>query len=228
MKRLFALLLVVLVMLFSVLIAHSETTVDVSAFSDSVLKNRLFEISIQANPHGDICAGEIVLSYDINIVEFREAYSDCYFVEATDRNGEVSIVFGSAYSKKTANNSLVTVKFKALSEGTFDLRLSCNSFVDEELNAVSVSAYDTQITVNKSSVKSKGDTKTQKVDDTQDKEIESLSTDDELFVKQNAENKVSVTLIICICVVVIAAFLLGVFFAKKSEIAENDDDDFDY
>ena len=232
MKRVFIALSVVLMMLFGMFSAHAESTVEVSAFADSALENRLFEISIVAQPQGDICAGEITLHYDNSIVEFREVNSDSYYVEAKDSTGEVKIVFGGAYFEKTENGELLSVKFKAVSEGSFDLGLSCYSFVNEDLSPVSVNAYDTQITVNKNSVKSKSVKKIQKTEKIENiaegTEGNSESSADELFINHDNENKNSVLFIVCICAAVVVAFLLGMLFSRKSVVAEDDDELDDY
>ncbi|MBQ7134348.1 MAG: hypothetical protein IJO20_07620 [Ruminococcus sp.] len=232
MKRVCVASLVVLIVLLSIVVTHAENTVNVSAFADSALENRLFEISIVAQPQGDICAGEITICYDSDIVEFREVKSDGYFVEAKDSTGEVKIVFGGAYCEKTENGELLSVKFKAVSEGSFDLGLSCCSFVNEDLSPVSVNAYDTQITVNKNSVKSKSVKKTQKTERIENTaegtEGNSESSADELFINHDNENKNSVLFIVCICAAVVVAFLLGMLFSRKSVVAEDDDELDDY
>ncbi len=232
MKRVFIALSVVLVMLFGMFNAHAESTVEVSAFADSALENRLFEISVQAKPQSDICAGEITLHYDNRIVEFREVNSDSYYVEAKDSVGEVKVVFGSAYSEESQNAELFRVKFKAVSEGSFELGVFCSDFIDEKLSDVSVKASDLQITVDKNSVKSKSVKKaqTEKGSEfiTEKTESVNYSTADELFINHDNENKNSVLFIVCICAAVVVAFLLGMLFSRKSVVAEDDDELDDY
>lgn len=229
MKRVCVAFLVVLVMLFSVVISHAENTVEVSASTDSALKNRLFEISIQAKPQSDICAGEITLHYDNCIVEFREVNSDLYYVDATDSEDEVKIVFGSAYCSESQNGELLKVKFKAVSEGSFDVEMFCSDFVTEELNNITVNACDLQITVDKNSVKSKSVKETQKEENTEkitkDAESKRLSSADELYIKHGDENQINILFIICIFLAVVVAFLLGVLFSRKSVVEEDGDGD---
>lgn len=231
MKRFCAALLVVLMVLLSIVVTNAENTVEVSAFADSALKNRLFEISVQAKSQSDICAGEITLHFDNSIVEFREVNSDLYHVEAKDSIGKVDIVFGSAYFDDSQNGELFRVKFKAVSEGSFDLDMFCSDFVDEKLNNISVNACDIQITVDKNSVKSKSVKKTQKEKSTEsvteETESESLSTADELFINHDDENATGVLFIVCVFLAIVVAFLLGVLFSRKSVVEEDDDDESD-
>lgn len=187
------------------------------------MKNRIFEISIYIDSSENISGGQMSVTYDSSIAQFREISSDIYEVAAKDNGDKVQIVFASAHKVDCTDNiKALTLKFKSISSGTFDMILNCSECVDYNLCDIAVVSESAVVSVTEravsvSSTKEKISYKGEKSTVSENIEATSQQTSAHTYISGIDNTTKSVLVGIGSATLVIALFIIGILLGRKTD-----------
>lgn len=234
MKNLLAVLVATIITILSITTFSAENVLDIDLSCDETLKNRLFEVSVIEKSETDICAGEMVLSFDENIVEFKEVKSEAFDIEIKENDDSVHIVFAKAYPTESGSE-LFKVVLKSIDYGSFDLSATCSECVDINLIKLNADATSVNIEVNKNSVslKTKDSSENKSMKSSLSKKsssVENVASSTSDFIGIDNDNEIYIIILVALgfCVIIVITFYFGTLFSKKTtsaDLVEDDDDD---
>lgn len=235
MKRVLSLLFAIFILLSFTITANAENTVSLTIRTDEVKSNRLFDVLIYAKAENGICGGEFNLTYDNSIVEYRSISSDYFEVKAKDNTDSIHIVYACTNNSLQNNNTeIITVSFKSISTGSFDMELTESKCVDRELAECTLTTASLEISVNSTSVTSKSKLSSKSTVKGEKSEVSSATSDtatsDSFIASTTNDTSKAVLYGVCTGLAVVVLFNLGVIFAKKTDkfqqtvTSDNDDD----
>lgn len=230
MRRVLA--VIILIFLFPVMSASAtdSDTVTLKLSVDNVDKNRLFDVVVSADGSTDLCGGILKIYYDKAIVSYRSVSSDIYEIEAVDHSDYIELVFAGDKGVLVNNTTdILSVKFKSVSSGTFDMTAQAYDFINNELFDVTVTEIvGCKVTVNSDTVTSTS-LKSSHISDKSKKPEESESslsagadaTASSVTLGGDDSNR-SVVYIGAIIAAVVILFALGVIFSKAVSTAKKE------
>ena len=233
MKRLFATIITVAVLVSSCLLVSAQESAQFSLDVDNVKSNRLFDISVSAKCSSAISGGEIELTYDSSVVEYRNVSSEYFEVKAKDYGDKLHIVFATADAVKCDDvTELISVKFKSVAQGEFDAKLNAIECIDEKLQDINTQSVLATIAVKKDTVtatsKSSSDSTPKYKSSVKKSQAVEAEDDDtksgysEMTVDPNFDTNKAIWDGVCAGLVVILAFALGMIFRKKADSDSKD------
>ncbi len=235
MRKIISIILVSIIVLCCSFSVNANSVTSVSLTTDNVTKNRLFEIDVMINSGDIISAAQMTISYDSSIVDFRDVKSEYFEVEASNKDDQVTIAFVADTDIKASDLKAVSLQFKCIDTGCFDMDIKNCVCLDNECENISVSTTGVEISVDEKGITSK--TKSSKKS-TVSGEKSKLSVSDEVtdgtgeVVKVDSREKSGVRAIligVSIAVVLVSLFLLGAIYAKKKdenlELDDEEDED---
>ncbi len=213
----FSLLLVFFCLPLNVLAANE---VRFSLADVSTEKNRLFETTLSAN--SEVAAFVATLTFDENVLEFREAKALSDTAEISVNNSESGSVIIAYLCKEGTKGELIAFTFKAKDESTH-IALSLEQVIDKSAADLSVSSQKSASVTVLSKITQKDKTKETKDDLS---EADSLASDTNTTLQNSnesievkAEKGVDVNLvtsIICTAFVIFAVAGVAFVLGKKS------------
>lgn len=228
MKKAVSLLTAALLTAACIFTAFSAESGFYGAASDTVDKNRLFDVDIFCDE--EVSAAVVEIVYDSDLAAFRDvsAGTDNALVESTDEDGVVRVAFAC---ESAADGRLFSVKFKSLKEGSFDMIIRSSDAASGSLDYLPACEYTMNITVNGSKITSKavsssksGKTATSSksaLSEEDEKNSEVLSaraaTADEVMRSAKSALIVKTVIFTLLAVLLVAAlFFIGYLAGKKS------------
>lgn len=233
MKKAIISILLILLLIPCVVCSASEN-LSIALSVDNVDKNRLFDVVVGAMGDTTLSGGMMKVYYDNSIVSFRSVDSDIYEIDAKDKGGCVELVF--AYGGKVDikdSTDILSIKFKSIGLGSFEMNALCYDFVNYELKDVNVDLiYDCIVTVGKDTVVSKSltakknsDVSTKSQTETSAQTLnESSKSQISLFFDKD-DNTLLMAVLSVVCIIML--FAVGVIYGrsyKKKEKKKNKND----
>ncbi len=228
-------LLVVFVSLFiaalSVTSYGAKGNVEINLSCENVQNNRIFDVSVFEVSDTQLCAGEMVVSYDNSLVEFRNVESDGYEVGFIDSSDKVHIVFAKDDEHAPENGKIIDIEFKSIDYGSFDLGVTCNECIDSNLDTFSVNSESAEVEITKKgvNVSTKKSSKNKSVSSSRS-QVESSDESDvtdfapaTIDVAKNEKPENIVLPVILGVVLLVVVFYLGIIFSKKYKLDEADE-----
>lgn len=222
-KVVLCLLCIVLVLCFP-FSAYAENSVDISISVGEIKNNRLFDMVGYAQSDKLLCAGEFDIIYDSEIIEYRGIESDIYTIKAREGKDKITVVFANSDGVDVSKDTkLFTIKFKCISNGSFDLKLNSKSCLNEDFSELKVTFDNCEISVSgnavtarsKATKTNKGTSKTIKDKSSVDRvDNKVVATSDALFVGSKDDTAKAVFYGIVAGFSVITLFAVGVICGK--------------
>lgn len=233
MKRLFALICALAVLVSSCVLVSAQESAQFSLKVDNVKSNRLFDMSLNAECSSAISGGELELTYDSSVAQYRDVSSDYFEVSAKDYGDEVHIVFATADAVECCDaTELIRVRFKSIAQGEFDAKLDAIECIDEKLQDINTQSALATITVKKDTVtatskrgsdsnpKYKSSVKKSQAVESEDDDTKSSHST--MTIGSGIGTDKAILYGACAGLVVILAFALGMIFMKKADSDSKD------
>lgn len=228
MKRTVSIGCMLVILLCSIIIANAENSAQFTLDVDNVKSNRLFDMGVSAQCDSPISGGELELTYDSSVVQYRDVSSGCFEVRAKDYGDKLHIVFAAADAVKCDDTTeIISVSFKSIAQGEFQTQLNVTQCIDDSLQSISASSVFATITVKKDTVtassKDLSDSKTapkSKAEKSQAVQAEHSTTESvysSISVDSSLDTSKAIWYGACAGLAVILAFALGMIFRKKVE-----------
>lgn len=236
MKKLLVVFVSLIIATLSMASYGAEGNVEINLSCENVENNRLFDVSVSDKSDSKVCSGEMVISFDDSIVEFRDIQSEDYEVGFKENGSDVHVIFAKSKYYDDDSSELFTIRFKSIDYGSFDLGVTCNECVDFELEKLSVNSQKARVDVTNKGVKlnTKKSSKKNSVTSRSSK-VESMDVADAgdnrpstIDVAENEKALKNILPAIFGVILLAIVFYLGVVFAKNrklDEIDETDEDD---
>ncbi len=228
-KALTAFCFVVFVICFTLSVS-AKNIFTMSLSSDEVKNNRLFSIDVYADGDNNLCGGELLLSFDNTLIEYRGVKSDVFEVKANDNDGVVDIVFASAEAQNMSPDTvLLSVEFKSINSGTFEMSLDSKECVNGSLGKLDISSFLCNVTIDgdkvtTKTIKSKSTSPKTTVKSEKSKviDVEDESTESDTYgsmkLSEGTDSSKAIFYGVCAGVAVVVVFILGVLFAKNQDV----------
>lgn len=226
MRRFVALLCAILLIFSCAVTAFGALTATLSLDVGTVSQNRLFEMGISIDSDSYISGGQLILTYDNAVIEYRDVSSEVYEVSAKDKGDSLHIAFACPDKVDCKDaTSVITVKFKCIGSGESDVTLSSAQCVDCDFNNVVVDAVTSTLSVSSKSVKIAITSSTKdKTSVSGEKSQISENIDDSektehsySFVSGIDNTTTSVLVGVGVAVILILLFVIGVLLGRKSD-----------
>lgn len=171
-------------MLFMCTASVSAANVELALSSDEAYVNKSFDVNVTSDCADFVSGGMFTLSYESNVVEFKDIESKGFDVEYKNCEDTVKVVF-VLNDSLCEDDKLLDLKFKAKSEAQTDMRLVSSEIVDRDLN-VAQSFCSCNVSVNKKDSNKNSATS----DEVSAEEIQKNSaSDDSYSVKDKSSDK---------------------------------------
>ncbi len=241
MKRLLVVFVSLIIVALSVTSYGAKESVEINLSCENAQNNRIFDVSVFTASDTQLCAGEMVVSYDNSLVEFRNVESDGYEVGFSNSSDKVHIVFAKDDEHAPENGKILDIEFKSIDYGSFDLGVTCNECIDSNLDTFSVNSESAEVEITKKgvSVSTKKSSKNKSVSSSRSQvEFSGESTVSDftpstIDVAKNERTPNFILPMILGIVLLAVVFYLGIIFSKKYGLDEADEkeqdelDDFD-
>ncbi len=227
MRRIFAIICALAVLMSSFLLVSAQESAKFSLKVEDVKSNRLFDLSVCAKCSSAISGGELELTYDSSLVEYRDVSSEYFEVEAKDYGDSLHIVFAAADAVKSSDTAeIISVSFKSIAQGEFDTQLRAYDCIDDKLQAIQAQSDSVTISVKKSTVtatsKSKSGSKSAPKSSVKKSQVTKADDDSKpgysaMSVDSGLDTNKAILYGACAGLVVIVAFALGMMYRKKAD-----------
>ena len=147
-KKILSIVLCLTFIFCSAVIVKAEKSVNVWSENIETQNNRLFDVEVYVDSSFSLTAVTCEILYDKTVMEYREANTDIANgqVRAADTKGKVKAIFlkddGISANTKV---KLFSAKFKGISEGSCDIKISMSDFVNEYAEDIN---YETSTVIN--------------------------------------------------------------------------------
>lgn len=140
MKRIFALLISLLIAAISVFPALASEAVSFSCGDVSCDKNRLFYVEVRARSTDPISAATFEFTYDKNLIEFRGVSTDdASIVRANELENSVMAVYLCSDGKNIQSEAaLFKIQFKSVDSGSCYVNFTVSDCVDSNVEKMPV------------------------------------------------------------------------------------------
>lgn len=228
MKRLTVVSFVLLMIFVSCFSVAADESLYVSASNETIKNNRLFEIDVYASGVQSLSGGELLLTYDSSIAQYRDVKSDTFDVEAKAEDGKIKVVFATADTLTlNGDTKLFSISFKSVSNGSFDIDMLSCECLSSELEKLSIQFVTGTVTVSQNTVKTtKSDKNKDSANSAEAFTVTSASADENNHIFLDAisgKNKPIFYAVLTVLAVVIL-FVLGVIFGRKTSSKEKQDE----
>ena len=251
MKRIIVVLAALALLLPSAFVSVAAGTVSFEAESISCANNRLAEVAFTAHGSGKLCAALFTVTFDSSVLEFREAKAaKGSRVEINPAGESVKISYLCSDGIDLSGQAeLFTLTFKSCSEGVSEIAYSVFDCVDSQVESMSIgSCVSGSVTVtpnagpqsgaeNKTgssasksssaaasskSSKKKKRTSSSGIQETTEESITDLGNINHVI--QADFDKITPMIVLCLSIVIAAAFICFIVLRLKS-IKKNDKSD---
>lgn len=142
MKRLIALPLSLLLLLFCLIPVLAEATVSFAAQNGSSSRNRSVAVDITAKGDAALGAVTVTLNYNRSVISYRSVKSDDE-VTANDSGGSCKVIYLCKNGRQLKNGAtLFTVIFRTVASGTSDITYTIAECTDSNAKFINVGACD--------------------------------------------------------------------------------------
>ncbi len=236
MKRLFALICAVAVLMSSSLVSSAQDSARFSLEVEDIKSNRLFDVSVSAVCSSAISGGEFELTYDSSVAQYRDVSSGYFEVKAKDYGDKVHIVFATANTVESGDTAeIISMRFKSIAQGEFDAQLRAYECIDDKLQSLTASSVSTTITVKKDTVTatSKSTTGIKSVNKSSKSKSQAVQSEDSetesgysaMSVDSGLDTDKAILYGACAGLIVIVAFALGMMYRKKADSNSDNKDE---
>ncbi len=246
MKKLFSAMLIFIIILSSVTSIYAAEKISFSLNNVNVDNNRLFTVEMTANCSSPLSAASFEISYDGNMIEYRDIKTDSTSkISANEVNNKIKVVYLNTYGKDISNGKVIfSITFKALKAGKCHINYTVSDCVDADVKSldfgnctsgtVTINGKSDNKTNDKSENKENSKNDSSKTDSMKseigEEETTVLSTYDELGMLNPIDDSNTRNLIIGICIGVSAmlfifvGFTVGKRFGYKKDNEESSDE----
>lgn len=142
MKKLIILIIIPFLILFSLAdTVFAEEYVNFYLTDENNQLNRLVTIEMKAESFKKLSAASFEFTYDNNMLEYREikVTDDSSQIKVNDTDGKIKLIFLNTFGKDISDKeSIFTITFKSIKEGTSYIDFTVNDCVDEDVQSLHI------------------------------------------------------------------------------------------